>query len=78
MPPILELNLPEEGGNISSNDATTFNLLFAISEEFKRNAVVTEVLPEDDLVDYTPTNNNTSCYSTPSKLSLMRTLTTSV
>jgi hypothetical protein len=78
MPPILELNLSEEDGNISSNDATTFNLLFAISEEFKRTDIVSEVLPEDDLVDYTPTNNNTSCYSTPSKLSLMRTLTTSV
>ena len=78
MPPILEVNLPEEGGDISSNDAATFNLLFAIAEEFKETDGVTDVLPEDDLADYAPTNNNTSCYSTPSKLSIMRTLTTSV
>jgi hypothetical protein len=78
MPPILELNLPEEDCDISSNDATALNLLFAIAEEFKRNDIVSEVLPEDDLADYVPTNNNTSCYSTPSKLSIMRTLTTSV
>ena len=78
MPPILELNLPEEGGDISSNDATALNLLFAIAEEFKETDVVTDVLPEDDLADYAPTNNNTSCYSTPSKLSIMRTLTTSM
>ena len=78
MPPILELNLPEEGGDISSNDATALNLLFAIAEEFAETDGVTDVLPEDDLADYAPTNNNTSCYSTPSKLSIMRTLTTSI
>jgi hypothetical protein len=77
--PVLEEDDLDIDNDVSSTDMEIAAMLLSIENMDKNteteNSDTDASALEDDLDQYAPSDTNTSCYSTPRKLDIMRTFT---